>query len=750
MASLYNKTTKYSMKITEFIKDAYATLKKSKLVKSVERTYTIKDQIFLCIDFSHAHGKDDDMYKNEEIFKLMRRGLFFVLVDNEIIHVASGLGKFYDDGEKPAYTIDDEPTSKKKVVMEKANGECFHMSVFMYNEVKYRVFGSKNVHFILRLDWEDEDLKLYTDVRYQFAVKQTKLFLKLQINSDMKINRLLNYMGRQGITLVGETVFLDGQHIVRYDKYSIKFFAFTMYRDFDYGYVFQSPQVGLKILSTLNIPTVDHHIIEYPDPTAELISEEKEFISDIITAENTEGAVVYTVYGNKTVLVYKEKAIWYVVRRMLREKMRQRATISRVYDRLADSHVEIDKKTKKELLLFYAFCHCTWKGEWGALFDSWCDMWDKFVRTPQTDIDRYMEEFEAYDKTVKQIRLVSVGIPGCGKSTLLKAVVDLLSGSYLDQDMTKGKAPLYHKQVTQQSNQTSSSYTRGVLALGKNHHNSNIRSGVIKALHGKEDLIWVQFYHPTDLVSAEDPLHNLKEVCCKRIVDRGINHLSLMGNNPNLKGIIEGFCKSYIPLTKQEHDNSSGLILIDVTTSYVDQVKHLLNRLVQLKVLDKINISDEIINKAVDTVIKAEKNINKLRTWRINLNKDSCDTLLRLSDFINLKLSSDRPLNDWKYNNQLHVTLFYDGDKSKDDSYYKMFDKQQVNLKVTEMCYDDRVVAFRVELHDPINYENKHLHITVGCRIDSTQVYANYMLDEKHTAVKLNDVSVTGTVMGYK
>ena len=94
-------------------------LRGSKQVKNVVRAQTLDASKLTTWDFSHSGHSDDAMYKDPNVFQMMRRGLAYIYVGKTLVHVVCGLPKFYDEGEKPAYTIPTDGQIQKKVYLEK-------------------------------------------------------------------------------------------------------------------------------------------------------------------------------------------------------------------------------------------------------------------------------------------------------------------------------------------------------------------------------------------------------------------------------------------------------------------------------------------------------------------------------------------------------------------------------------------------------------------------------------------------------
>lgn len=249
---------------------------------------------------------------------------------------------------------------------------------------------------------------------------------------------------------------------------------------------------------------------------------------------------------------------------------------------------------------------------------------DEFAQQSAEACARAVEEYARVEKQQRrQLQLVAIGVPGLGKTTLMTAMAKLLHGQYVDQDQCGGIAKQYYAKLAQLSRRTD----LPMLALGKCCHTSKIRQETIKALDVQR-LVFVPFYYANgagkdeldnksdavsedaaqkdedkktrdggsaaqaisreDVVDFGSPgmIQELIRLAEQRIGVRGEHHLCLHPS-PKLKGILDGFAKSYEPLKTEETAMAAAVIPINAVWDKKRMLVHLMTQLQELDLLPK-------------------------------------------------------------------------------------------------------------------------------------------------------------------
>lgn len=293
-------------------------------------TYTVRptfDKIRkLCLD-------DITYANNPELVNLIPRG-YSCLVDfngKEIYHL-KGIEKFSgktpldDDSEIDSHLIDfgkiKEWESSGKLVVsfrEKANGKMCIFSLILYNEKRYIFGGSKNSHRLYCLDETIKENNL------------TDSIIK-RIKEDIEQKKIVPLYGT---TILGE--FCDGNHIVYTpETYMVYFFP--------------------EEISTIKKILADQEYL----PTEEQLEK-------IRNLKKIEGVVIqYTNKQSGELYRQKFKTIWYIIIRVIREKVSKndinniKKTIKKRSDdflHLTDSELEYWYDLSDNFILFMQLRH---------------------------------------------------------------------------------------------------------------------------------------------------------------------------------------------------------------------------------------------------------------------------------------------------------------------------------------------------------------------------------------------------------
>ena len=125
-----------------------------------------------------------------------------------------------------------EPSKAKYIIRtSKENGEAAHFSQFRWNGVQYYVFGSKNVHLIVK---QASDLQKYTDKRYMTATMIANAMInQIVTKKDDKIQKFLDHLEKNDLSCCFEFLNVEYQHVEFFDfkdsKY--RFITFTSNKD---------------------------------------------------------------------------------------------------------------------------------------------------------------------------------------------------------------------------------------------------------------------------------------------------------------------------------------------------------------------------------------------------------------------------------------------------------------------------------------------------------------------------------------
>lgn len=157
-------------------------------------------------NFTLIDVKAFDLYKNNAMLRAhVPRGLCFVIWESKIVHVLSG--------------------------MKKENGECFHLSAFSLEDgAPYLVFGSKNVHLMVRTAYEIEDMSGYIGGRYMYAKR-----VATQLLTTVAMEWVTDYLVQNRCTFVAMR---------------LAFFAITMFDN-----CMCDPPTAQTVFASLNLNT---------------------------------------------------------------------------------------------------------------------------------------------------------------------------------------------------------------------------------------------------------------------------------------------------------------------------------------------------------------------------------------------------------------------------------------------------------------------------------------------------------------
>lgn len=722
-----------------------------KHIINITKTHTINDVAFTVTDYKIMGKGDDYIYeKHYNIWENLPRGFATIKHNDTIIRTVCGLRKFGNEG---IYTspLSENEISYEETYMNKANGEYCSVSAFKQDEIIYFVIRSKNVSLIVRPNNVELDLAIYEGDRYLFSRLMTIAFFK-KYNSltQEQQNNLIKIILENTINM--EYCSPDYQHIIDYHGKETLFpFAITRFSELKYGLTSYLPDDALDIFLDLGFEEIPFSYTVY----AVNKSETEKIRNQIYEQENSEGAVVYKIAidmvtkQRRVYEVYKYKNYHYIFWRAVREKMRGKSPIGQLVNRLNNLHCHINELESMihQAIKFYAYCWNLYDTKWLTVFSSWVTYYKDFLNVSEESKIDYLDKFKAYDVTRSQLQLMTIALPGSGKSTTLKVLEKLLPNAMrVNQDECQKSAKIYHKKV----GTISKDKTYKTLLLDKSYHNKQVRSGTFGCI-AVQNMVYIVFYHPNDLEENDDKMENrihlmqfehALKLAKKRINIRGAGHLNLYPA-PTLDGILDGFIKSYEPLTEFEELQSLGTIYIDMTMDRMQMVKTIMDGLNKLGIIDLPKLNDTEIIKAIDCVQKEEiqlalTNTENAKTlyWSAILESDISKIPLFEKLLSENKHMAARP--------EFHCTMLYVNGNSKiNEDEYRAWENKEIDVLATGISYDSRAMALVLEVEFPCT--NPIPHMTLALAPDTPPYHSNTMLIGNHTNIKFDEPVMLNT-----
>jgi len=583
-------------------------MEKNRNVRSVTRQLSFDSVKIDVTDYKLNTKFDDQVYdEDRKLWEQLPRCFATVKYNGNVIRTVCGLRKFGDESQYKA----DVPGGfvlAREVYLNKANGEYCSVSLFEITKQLFFIIRSKNVSLVLRKDNYDKDLATYVEPRYQYVIDMATTFKTMYWgNTDAQRDEIDKMLLTHTMSM--EFCSSKYQHIVDYGKVTMLVpFSLTQFKPSSEGLTSVLPEVAQRWFEKVGLGKLSFmYNVDASDK-----SKIEEVRSKIFNEANSEGAVVYKVYrhaktGEERVLqVYKYKNYKYIFWRAVREKIRAKATISRMVNRLNELHVEVPdlQPLIQRAIRFYAFCWLTETVNYDNIFTSWIDKMKEFESLPENKLDEYLEQFKIIDESRQQRQIMPIGFPGSGKSSVLKSLEILVPDSArLNQDECNKSAKIYHQKVTKLSNSATVKY----LLLDKCYQNLQVRNGTYDNMNVQQ-VIYIVFYHPDDVHFNDgnlmiDRFDGIMNLIKERINKRGKAHLNLYPG-PKLDGILDGFKNSYQFLTPQEIESAEQVIYVNVLMGLTDQLKQILNAI-------GIKRDDQEIKRAINTVLTDEYNLRK-------------------------------------------------------------------------------------------------------------------------------------------
>jgi hypothetical protein len=238
---------------------------------------TLKIVIFSLSKFTGGPGDDDDQAG---------------VLEEEAEHKNESVEKDTEEARSrwEHYFIQPVKTATKIITTSKENGESAHVGQFRHQGQIYLLFGSKNVHLLVKTP---QDIELYTDTRFNTAKSIATSMVK-QFTEDSRVQRFLDFMEENEYSSTFEFLNIEYQHVEFFDfeQNKYRFITFSSCKnltqicahDFD-----RSIQVAKD--SGFETITVEHY--DY--------SQQDEAFSKIRNAYGKEGSVLYYYSGEKCI-----------------------------------------------------------------------------------------------------------------------------------------------------------------------------------------------------------------------------------------------------------------------------------------------------------------------------------------------------------------------------------------------------------------------------------------------------------------
>jgi hypothetical protein len=696
---------------------------------TVSKTILTPTMTVTTVDSKLHAFKEDKLYVDVGLRTLVPRGCCFVFMNGVYAHTLYGHPKFGNIEDYISPNSDDYDTL---VFRRKENGECSHWSGFQYDGVTYEMFGSKNVHFVIRPNFFEEDVVKYTGDRYGYATKMAKN-IRLQVKSKDMLENILNYFVTTGNTFCAESCFADSQHLVKYDSTTVLFFGVTGKRyEYNDSIVKVSPANVDSLLNSFGLPLVTETIIIQRD--------DQHRFAEVCTlfemSDNSEGAVVYrvnSVTGN-VVFAYKHKNFDYVFRRALREKMRSRSLTSAIVKRLENLHITHPKYNEmlERGLRFNAFFRSLPEESQTKFFEQWVSWEDKFDKMDQIKVEQIFKDYMKLESMINILHVIMfVAIPFSGKSFVARTLEEFLTKNgnkvvHLEQDMffDKGRKACEHYEnaIKNAMQKPDVQY----IILTKGNHMESIRKTTYKTLEKCTRHVIVSYV----TITADFDIFKTKEICLDRSEMRGFAHASLYGKSRyEYNEILSRFADQYQPLTDVE--KSSVVVNLEIEDDRVTNTTNCISQLQFFDIIPQFEVSDESLANVFNKILLEDKAIARENEKKF-IRTVSYDAIVfgNISHTIDLidGLSNEIKLSHLKIKDEYHITLKYYG-KELENKIGKFVDGVSYDITIVGYAVNSKAVAYMVEL--PSNLDCHTIpHITVALSNGTKASYSSELLNE--------------------
>ena len=672
-------------------------------------------------------GLDDKVYESDPtVWEAVPRGDCVISVGDTAVAQVVGLRKFG----YPGAPYGSHSTVRQVVLIEKMNGECAHISAFVFGGVRYWVAGSKHVHIAWRVGHYDADIVAYGAQRYTYALKVAAVWNRMLATEGVDAEWFFTMLEGMNATACAEAILSDSEHIVAYsegEKDTLKFYAIADPRDSSVG-LCAPPEMAKALFERCGLPTAAY------SPTYMIDSAEYTAALDAVARRNnSEGVVAYGLDSlGLVVCMWKEKSYPYVMERVVREVVLGDRTISQIKRRVARRLADQDSAVRAYfaeweavrfpmLLTFAAWLRMTRvipaRDSW-AVQSRWLTLQAEFLSAP-TDVLAAAEASVAAALDGEAKVIVLVGLPGSGKSTLARGLVKMLSDAghtprWLNQDEADSNRQRYIGAI--KSVMADPSVTHIIL------DKSNLDAGNRKDYTdlGLEPTLTVVFEHP-------DGLEATKAVCAQRFLSRGAAHRSLRAAGTGAVGRDKflGICDSMLArYQKMSLDDSFCLDILAPPEEMLAAVWLRLGLAGGADILDRATAAVSFARLYEDTIASVKRPQYGGLAVRGGIEA--------LSDAVPVEALAGKNARG-----EYHVTLHYLGDVM-DPIWFMDFARlvgTEAPLLVTEIVWDDKAVAARVKLPDGVACSNAIPHITLAVARGTQPVYSNTLLQAAGAAV---------------
>jgi hypothetical protein len=698
-------------------------------------------------------GNDDSVYENNRnVWEKVPRGLAFILTkENDEICVLAGVRKFgYSES---TYGYSNEVTNV--IGIEKENGECAHVSSFIYKNTKFWIIGSKHVNVVFRDGFYDQDIIQYQKIqRYKFALKIASLFVQTlgQISSENK-GKFFDYLSKNGLTANGEAIFADSQHIVDYGGINqIRWFALSKYTQSKDG-LSESPNFAREFFGSCSLYFAESSpMIQYKS------KEYYEYLETVAKRLSSEGVVMYGMNNDgKVVRLWKEKSYPYVMERVIREAIKRGMVGDELYKysqkRLSQQSAELRNYFSSWeidrlpfLIQYAAWLHTQQKEKvnfedpW-SISTQWLSLQRECFLVDSKERDAISLRFKNQKMSgVSSIQTIMLaGPPGSGKSTLARSLVVLLKKC--------GKYPVW---VNQDEAGDRKRYLAAIDSAIKSDRTTHIildKSNLDKLNRkdytdkGIEPILTVIFQHP-------EGNEELIKMCVQRIMNRGEAHRTLRTSNPDFakdpEMAITKIIQNFVENSDIEESADSSYFAVDATMSPQNILLQVWDQMTKLSTQSDYPIFNEMGSKIDESLQIASEYEKKLKIHSKSKQIYAClkldSPIVELLDIVPTESYKDKVLKK-----EFHVTIKYFGGIIDPESFVKiesMIDKQ-IQLQLKEVVYDDKGVAISIE--PTFECDNLHPHFTIATAKNIPPVYSNELLQKTENVTR---IPVDKKVMG--
>lgn len=668
-------------------------------------------------------GIDDTVYEADRaVWEAVPRGDCLISVGDAVAAHVVGLRKFGYSGAPYGRRAD----VKNVILVDKENGECAHISAFIADGVRYWVAGSKHVHIAWRIGHYDTDIAAYTAQRYTYALKVAAVWNRMLASGTVDADWFFTMLDGMRATACAEAILADSEHIVEYaagEKDTLKFYALAEPRDSSAG-LCAPPDLARALFERCGLPTASFSPL-YAIGSAEYTAA----LDAVARRNNSEGVVAYGLdLLGSVVCMWKEKSYPYVMERVVREAVIGDKTLAqikrRVRARLDEQSADVrayfaewEAERFPWLLTFAAWLRATRvipaRDKW-SVQSRWLTLQRDFRAAPADAIAAASAAVTAAAEAEVKV-IILVGLPGSGKSTLARGLVKMLSDA--------GATPRWLNQDEADSNrQRYIGAIKSVMADPTVTHiildKSNLDAGNRKDYSdlGLETTLTVVFEHP-------DGMEATKAVCAQRFLDRGAAHRSLRsaGEGAVDRGKFLTICGAMLArYPKGGAADLADAFRLDILASPDEMLAAVWLRL-------GLAGGADLLDRARTAVSFARAYEDSVATVK----RPQYGGLAVRGDVSPLRAAIPADALTGKHaRGELHVTLRHIGDVM-DPVWFMDFAPRigtEAPLVVTEIVWDDKAVAARVELPDGVDCANPIPHITLAVARGTQPVYSNTLL----------------------